>query len=242
MHQTDAARGLLPRAIEIVDRAREIAEYVTSDSLAQHGQVALGASRTVGPIVMPELIARCQRGKFTPRIQLTVANSEQLVSQIHGFTLDCAFVEGNVDDPDLRKQAWLDDQLCPIARANHPIFSSRAKLAHKLNEAHWVLREAGSGSREIFLRAIASVVAEPAIALELNDPETQKRCVTNSDWLSCISRRAIRDELKHGSLREITGIPTTLKQALIRKFWIVTHPERFETRALATVLDAASSM
>jgi DNA-binding transcriptional LysR family regulator len=241
LHQTDTARGLLPRAVEIVDRAREIAEFVTSESSAQ-SQVALGASRTVGPIVMPELIARCQRDNLAPKIHLTVANSEQLVSQIHGFTLDCAFVEGNVDDPSLRKQAWLDDQLCLFARADHPIFSSRARLANKLSESQWVLREPGSGSREIFLRALAPIVAEPVIALELNDPETQKRCVTTSDWLSCISRRAIRDELKHGSLREITGVPKALKDALTRRFWIVTHPERFETQALARVLNAARSM
>ncbi len=241
LHQTDAARGLLPKAIEMVDRAREISEFVTSEELAQ-GKVALGASRTVGPIVMPELIARCQQGSFTPRIHLTVANSEQLVSQIHGFTLDCAFVEGHVDDPQLRKQAWLDDQLCLFARADHPVFSSRAKLEKRLSESEWVLREPGSGSREIFLRAIAAIVAAPTIALELNDPETQKRCVSNSDWLSCISRRAIRDELRHGSLREITGVPRALKDALTRRFWIVTHPERFETQALATVLKAARSM
>lgn len=241
LHQTDAARALLPKAVEIVDRAREIGEFVTSEALA-HGKIALGASRTVGPIVMPELIARCQRGNFTPTIHLTVANSEQLVSQIHGFTLDCAFVEGHVDDPQLRKQAWLDDQLCLFARADHPIFSSRARLERRLSESQWVLREPGSGSREIFLRAIAPIVANPVIALELNDPETQKRCVSNSDWLSCISRRAIRDELKHGSLREITGVPRALKNALTRRFWIVTHPERFETQALAKVLEAANSM
>ncbi|MGC1440123.1 MAG: LysR substrate-binding domain-containing protein [Burkholderiaceae bacterium] len=238
---TEAADDLLPKAIEMVDRAQEISEAVASGPQTR-ARLALGASRTVGPFAMPALISQCHEQVAGLHINLTIANSEDLVRRIHGFELDCAFVEGDVIDPALEKTAWLDDQLCLIARKSHPIFKSRKSLDSRLATSAWVLREQGSGSREIFLRAIASIMPQPVVALELNDPETQKRCVRNSDWLTCISRRAIQDELRSGELREISGLPASLRKALTRRFWIVTHPGRFETSALQSVLSIAKSM
>ena len=239
--RTKAADTLLPKAIEMVARASEIADLVNGDSQPQ-AQLTLGASRTVGPFVMPNLLSLCCDQIPGLQVHLTVVNSEELIRRIHGFELDCAFIEGDVLDPTLEKTAWLDDELCVIARCGHPIFKSRKSLEQRLADSAWVLREPGSGSRESFLRAIVPMIPQPTVALELDDPEAQKRCIRNSNWLSCISRRAIQDELDNGELCEVPGLSTDLKKALSRRFWIVTHRERFQTDALRQVLEIAMQM
>ncbi len=239
--RTKVAESLLPRAIEMVDRASEIAELVSAGAYPQT-QLTLGASRTVGPFVMPDLLRRCSQEIPGLQVNLTVVNSEELIRRIHRFELDCAFIEGDVLDPTLEKKAWLDDELCVIARSGHPVFKSRKALEQRLADSAWVLREPGSGSRELFLRAIVPLIPQPTVALELDDPEAQKRCIRNSDWLSCISRRAIQDELDNGELCEVPGLSAGLKKALSRRFWIVTHRERFQTDALRQVLVIAMQM
>jgi len=239
--RTEVAERLLPRAIEIVERARDIHRLVDPEQ-ARSTRIALGASRTIGPSLMPDLIRVCRERISGLQATITIANSEDLLRQIADFALDYAFVEGDVLDPLLIKQAWLSDELCLFAREGHPLFEQSGKSLRHLSRWEWVLREPGSGTREIFLRAIAQTLPDqPRIALQVNDAETQKRIVGNSDWLGCISRRMLSSESERKGLREI-HTPKRLREALTRRFWIVRHPERFYTAAMATVNEAALSL
>ncbi len=238
--RTEAAERLLPRAIEMVDRAREIHRLV-DPAQERPAQLAVGASRTIGPYVMPGLIHACTEKLPELRTTITVANSEDLLGQILGFALDIAFIEGDVLDPTLHRQAWLADQLCLYARHDHPIFESPGRITRRLTAWPWVLRERGSGTREIFLRAAARYLdSAPRIVLEVNDAETQKRLLQTSDWLACMSRRVLSANPMDEGLREIQ-VPRVFGDALTRRFWIVRHPERFHTQAMATILETAQS-
>ncbi len=164
-----------------------------------------------------------------------------MLRRILDFALDFAFVEGEVLDPAVHKQAWLSDQLCFIARHDHPVFRQPGSPYRHIGQYEWVLREPGSGTREIFLRAIAGVFqAPPVVALEVNDADTQLRIVRSSDWLGCMSRRVRGTETDDDGLREIP-IPRALQKALTRRFWIVRHPDRFYSQAMATVDQIAAS-
>ncbi len=238
--RTEAAERLLPRAIEIVERAREI-HHLVVPSQAGTTRIALGASRTIGPFVMPELIRACRVKTPGLRTTLTVANSEDLVRRIMDFALDLAFVEGEVLDPTIHKQAWLSDQLCLFARHDHPLFAQGKSPHRNLSQWEWVLREPGSGTREIFLRAIANTLSEsPRVAMEVNDADTQKRIVASSDWLGCMSRRVLPSDPRIEELREIP-IPRSLQRSLTRRFWIIRHPDRFYTQTMAIVTAVATS-
>ncbi|MEZ5738851.1 MAG: LysR substrate-binding domain-containing protein [Burkholderiaceae bacterium] len=240
--RTDAAERLLPRALELVDRANDMNALVGTHQTGA-GQIALGASRTVGPFVMPGLLAACQASHPAVSVQLVVANSEDLMRQLREFHLDCAFVEGDVSDSSLDREAWLQDRLCVVARSGHPIFRSRrGQTEQRLADYGWTLRERGSGTREIFLRAIHPIIGAPRIAIELNEPETQKRLVRQTDLLSCISHRAIGQPGIADGLREVTDLSAGLRAALTRRFWIVRHPQRFQSEALRAVVDEAHRM
>ncbi|MFK7966938.1 MAG: LysR substrate-binding domain-containing protein [Burkholderiaceae bacterium] len=239
--RTEVAERLLPRAIEIVERARDIHRLVDPDE-ARTTRIALGASRTIGPSLMPDLIRTCRERISGLQATITIANSEDLLRQIADFGLDYAFVEGDVLDPFLIKQAWLSDELCLFAREDHPLFSQKRQSLRQLTQWEWVLREPGSGTREIFLRAISQVLPEqPQVALQVNDAETQKRIVRDSDWLGCMSRRILSPDAGRDGLREI-AVPKRLSRALTRRFWIVRHPERLYSAAMAAVNEAALSL
>lgn len=155
-------------------------------------RVAIGATRTIGPFPVPELLA-----DFTRRhpnlaanmsVDLAIENTGTLVARIHDLTLDLAFIEGEVLEPALSVQPWLDDEVCLFARAGHP--APRALAAGR-----WVLRERGSGTREAFLRAMQPLIGTPAIAIEVSDSLALARLVAAGDWFGCLSRMAIADAL-----------------------------------------------
>ena len=231
LRQTDAARRLLPKAIELVERAAELPS-IAGDLASPARHLAIGASRTIGPFLMPELLAgfaRRQPGmSANMSVELVVENTETLVGRIRDLTLDLAFIEGEVLEPGLSVQPWLNDEVCLFARAGHP-------SPRELAGGRWVLRERGSGTRETFLRAMQPLIGTPEIAVEVSDPLALKRLVASSDWFGCLSRMAVARDLRDGTLRDVTPKAAGLRRALTRSFWLVSHPQRYRS-AIADAL------
>ena len=225
LRQTDAARRLLPRAIELVERAAEL-PAIAGDVTAPARRLAIGASRTIGPFLMPELLAdfahRHPGLAANTSIELVIENTETLVARIRDLTLDLAFIEGEVLEPGLSVQPWMNDAICLFARAGHP--APRALAAGR-----WALRERGSGTRETFLRAMQPLIGAPEIAIEVSDPLALKRLVATSDWFGCLSRMAVAGELRDGLLLDVTPRTAGLRRALTRSFWLVSHPRRYRS-------------
>ncbi|RPH59589.1 MAG: LysR family transcriptional regulator, partial [Burkholderiales bacterium] len=228
LRQTDAARRLLPKAIELVERATEL-PAIAGDLAASARHLAIGASRTIGPFLMPELLAEFTRRDPNLSIELVIENTGTLVARIRDLTLDLAFIEGEVLEPGLSVQPWMNDEICLFARAGHP--APRA-----LANGRWVLRERGSGTRETFLRAMQPLIGTPGIAMEVSDPLALKRLVAATDWFGCLSRMAVAGELRDGTLRDVTPRTAGLRRALTRSFWLVSHPQRYRSAAADALL------
>lgn len=232
LRQTDAARRLLPKAIEIVERAVELPAIAVDEATpARH--LAIGATRTIGPFLMPGLLAdfahRHPGQAANLSVDLAIENTETLLARIRDLTLDLAFIEGEVTEPALSVQPWMNDEICLFARADHP--TPRA-----LGAGRWVLRERGSGTRETFLRAMQPLIGAPQIAIEVSDPLALKRLVAASDWFGCLSRMAIAEELRDGTLRDVTPRSAALRNALTRSFWLVAHPQRYRSAVADALL------
>ena len=236
---TEAAERLLPRALEMIDRSQEISGLLgTSEDV--HHPVAIGASRTVGPALMPAIVRAARQTPAALRVTLTIRNSEALLAMVRSFDLDVAFVEGDVTDTGLECEPWLQDRLCLVARADHPVHARRGPIARRLEGLQWALRERGSGTREIFMRAIQPALGTPDVAVEVDEPETQKRIVRQTDLITCMSARAF-DPAADG-LAEIDGLGRDLRQGLRRRFWIVRHAQRYRREAVRRVIDSALAM
>ncbi|MGD9943012.1 MAG: LysR substrate-binding domain-containing protein [Burkholderiaceae bacterium] len=231
LRQTEAARRLLPKAMELIDRAAELPALARdADDSPQH--LAIGASRTIGPFVIPDLLAGFVEQQRIS-IELVIENTEALAARLRDLNLDVAFIEGDVLEPGLSLQPWLKDEICLFARVGHPAPTALA-------QGRWALRERGSGTRETFLRAMRPLLGPPVIALEVNDAQALKRLVSNSDWFGCLSRRAVADEFADGSLIDVTPRSPSLRRALTRSFWIATHPQRYQSAATRALIAHAT--
>jgi DNA-binding transcriptional LysR family regulator len=244
LRATDAAQRLLPRALEVVERAEELPS-IAAGVPGEAERLRVGASRTIGPYLMPELIGRFATARPQATVELTVANTAELLARLRRLELDVAFVEGDVSAPGLEIDAWRTDALCLLARAGHPLAerfgAGRRPLAapayaRALSGARWVLREAGSGSGETFLRALAPAIGSPRIGATVDDPLALLRLLAQGDWIGCASRLAAADAIAAGTLCELRPPGARVARALTRRFWVVRQPERYRTAALDALL------
>lgn len=211
-------RALLARAAGLLEEAQETEALFTA---AHAAPLRLAASYTIGEYVLPELIAAWKRTHPHARVRLQIANTQEVFHAVGSFAADIGFIEGTHTHPELTARRWRSDEFAIVASPDHPLAGRRA-TARMLQQATWVLREPGSGTREASDRWLMSHVADVQVELELGSNEAVKRAVASGIGLGCLSRLALEDALAEGWLVEL---PTSLPP-MSRTLSIVRHRAR----------------
>ena len=222
---------LLPRAVELLDRAKEIENLLQGH--AGFGHMRIGATLTVGNYLATILVARFLQEHPESRIQLKVHNTSTIVQQIANHELDLGLIEGDCNHPDIEVQPWIADELVVFSAPNHPLASQRKVSMEQLLQEDWILREKGSGTRETFDRAFHSHHSELKIRLELEHTEAIKRAVESGLGIGCISRLALKDAFRRGSLVAIS----TPNLDLSRFFYFLWHKQKYQTTGVREFLN-----
>ena len=212
---------LLPQAIELLDRAQQL-EYLLEGN-TKAGSLRIGATLTIGNYLATLLIGDYMQQNPGSRVELAVQNTATIIDQVAHFKLDVGLIEGESYHPDLQITPWVADELVIFAAPDHPLAHKKdISLDDLCNEA-WILREQGSGTRQVFDAALRHQLTHLNILLELEHTEAIKRAVESGLGISCISRLALKDSFRRGSLvpLEISGVD------LKRRFNFVLHKQKF---------------
>jgi DNA-binding transcriptional LysR family regulator len=213
-----AGRELLPAAIQVLDRVRDIEAGAGRRGL----DARLYASLTVANYMLPALIARFARRHPDARFHVAVGNTDHVVQSVQQFESDAGWIEGFSRHPDLEAFPWREDKLTIIAAAGHPLAGRRAS-ASALAEARWVLRERGSGTRAVFEEAIKGRFRLYYVPVELGGIGAVKRAVMAGAGLGCLSYSAVEPELKTGQLRRVYAPWLDLR----RQITLLIHRQKY---------------
>ncbi len=203
----DRGKLLLPLAKGILKQASDFAKHLESSAQEPTGELNIGASTTIGNYLLPLLVANFSKKYPKARIVMQVGNTEIISESLVQGQLDLALIEGPCHIDSLRQTHWRDDQLVIIAAPDHPWRTERKVTQRKLLTAEWIMRETGSGTREVFERALGVSLKRLPAFVELGHTEAIKKAVEAGLGVSCLSRLAVQREIDLGVL---IAIPTAL--------------------------------
>lgn len=232
----ETGRQLLPRAVELLDRAHEIEALLHGH--AGFGYMKIGATLTVGNYLATLLVARFLQEHPESRIQLQVHNTSTIVQQIVNHELDLGLIEGDTYHPDIEVQPWIADELVVFSAPDHPLAKASSVSIKQLLEEPWILREKGSGTRETFDRALHNNHSKLNIRLELEHTEAIKRAVESGLGIGCISRLALKDAFSRGNLVPLT----TPDLNLGRYFYFLWHKQKYQTTGMREFITLCKKM
>jgi DNA-binding transcriptional LysR family regulator len=204
----DNGRALVPQALALLDGAQTIERWAL-DRESQVGTLRIGASTTIGNYLLPELLAgfrerlpeSARRGL---NLKITIANSAAIAAQVAGFELDVGLIEGPCHEPALTVQPWREDELLVVMAPTDPMAPKgpllprrrRTKISlQTLKDATWLLRETGSGTREIIDQLLIPHLQRLRAGMEFGTSEAIKRAVACGLGISCLSRCVVEDLL-----------------------------------------------
>ncbi len=227
---------LLPKAVELLDRTDEIEALL--EGRTGLGSLRIGATLTIGNYLATLIVVDFLQQHPDARVQLTVNNTATIVEQVTKYELDLGLIEGPCRHPDILVEPWVADELVVFAKPDHPLVGRRRVPVARLMNERWILREKGSGTREVFEQALHRHHLEPKIRLELEHTEAIKRAVESGLGIGCISRLALKEAFRRGSLAPIH----TPELDLTRRFQFLWHKDKYQTSALREFLVACRAM
>src|SRR5688572_2156295 len=138
----DFGRLLLPRAEELLSRAAELEQ-----SLSSHrgtGALKVGATPSNGNSLCVPLLEQYRRQFPDSQISLDVGNTEIISNKVANFELDIGLIEGEINNPALEITRWRDDTLVIFCGPTHPLAHKKCLTDEDLLAARWIVREGGS--------------------------------------------------------------------------------------------------
>jgi DNA-binding transcriptional LysR family regulator len=161
-------------------------------------------------------------------LNLVIANTRDIADLMLAHDIEIALVEGPVEDAELESHAWRTDVMSLIADARHRFAGAgRAIEGAALRDETLIVREPGSGSREVVAQALAAAGIEPRRTLEIGSTEAIKRAVAAGLGVAIVSSATISDQVTLGKLKVVQIRDLQIERTL----WQLKVPGRIEIPA-----------
>ncbi len=202
------------------------------------GHIKVGASFTIGNHLATRYLAGYLANYPEADVQLDIANTPDVVARVLNFDVDIGMIEGEVHHRELELIPWREDELIVFCAADHPLARKKTLTNKDIKEAPWILREPDSGARHTFDRALAGLLPDINIYLELRHNEAIKNAVESGLGIGCLSQIVLKKNFANGDL-----VPLTLPRRNMRRtFYFALAKKRFRLESVKSWMETCRSM
>ena len=216
---TPAGQELLVAARPMLNSADALLRVVDRLRAEAAGRLRVAASFTVAEYLAPAWIETVRSEVPEASLALEVLNSSQVIVAVEERRVDLGFVEGAERTlPTLTTQTVAADELVVVVAPSMPLARWRKPLGPaELATLDLIVREKGSGTREILDRALEPW-GGPSSRLEMGSSEALLAAARRGEGPAVLSRLAVADDLDSGRLVVValTGVDLT---RTIRAVW-----------------------
>lgn len=197
---TEAGRIVLEHGRRILRAVTEVQDALDGLKGLRRGHLRIGAASTIGTYLLPEPLGAF-KGQF-PGIEITleIANKAETLRRLLAQEIDIGFVGPPIGAAGLVAEEYLTDELVLITAPTHPLAASSSVTARDLAGEVFIMRERGSGTREIMEEELIRSGLEIKKVMELGSTEAIKQAVAANLGVSLVSRYAITLEILTGRL------------------------------------------
>jgi len=216
---TDAGSVLYERAQRLESLYRSIDREMANLNLLPKSY-EVGATLTVAEYLMPSLIGRYLSRNVGVKIRLSVQNTARTVELLRRNRLTLGIVEGPFEEEGLQLVRFRTDELIAVSSPRHPLAPGGAKRPISLKTLlgqEIILREPGSGTREVFERYLAAKGYDVELlhpVMEIGSNNAIISLVEANVGIAVISRLAAVEGLETGRLVRLPLAGPRIKREL----------------------------
>ncbi|WP_164845564.1 LysR family transcriptional regulator [Anaerosphaera multitolerans] len=177
--------------------------------------IHFGATLTIGEYIMPDILSVLFKKNPDYKIDMSVANTQQLLEKLLQGTISFALVEGAFDKFKYGYEFLSSENFIGVCAPNSNLLKENS--LEEIFKHSLIIREAGSGTREVF----ENILHQQNFSLknfkniiEIGNMSAIKKMVANNLGITFLYEAAVKKELQEGTLCKL-NIP---KLSAIREF------------------------
>ena len=203
---TPAGETLLAYTTQLFDIYREL-EYDMNTMVNKHsGILRIGASNTAAQYIIPAVLAQFHKKFKDIKVVLVTGNTEEVEQLLLNKSIEIGIVEGIVHNPQLKYEAFLQDELVLVSALNNTSVKKDTIKPDELKNYPMLLREPGSGTLEVIAHALKPFqikLSDLQVEMQLGGSESIKSYLLQSNCLAFLSIHSILKELKNNECKII---------------------------------------
>ncbi len=203
---TDSGKRLFKYAKKVFDLATEIDQLLNDIRKNEEGIIRLGVGKSYGKYFISPLLCRFQKKFPKVRIILKEGNSEDIFKGILRYEIDLGLLGINI----LLARKCLEliriqrEEVLLMAWPRHGLANSKSVSFSDLKNEPIILREKGSGVRDLIIARFEQEKIKPNIVIETENVSTLIELIKEEEGVGFLSKFVAEKELGTGTLRAIS--------------------------------------
>ena len=186
------------------------------------GTLKVGSSRTISNHFMADIYYNFLSKYEKVKIDIDTINSSLIVKKVLNGELDLGIIESDCEELDIIKEELYEDQLLVVSSDKE----YEKEIFIDMIDKKWILREQGSGTREMFINRLGELSKQIDIFMELQEvQEIKELLLKHKDTISVMSKIAVLKEIEQSKLfvTQIKGF------SFDRHFYLIYHKNKSRT-------------
>lgn len=189
----------------------------------ERSHLRLAASLTVAEYLIPGWLRQLATALPDVGVSLEMGNTADVAELVAQGQVELGFIEGPRPPGRLRSRDLRDDELVVVVGRSHPWARRHSPVtAAELAVTPVLLRERGSGTRDILTSALAEHSLEVRASMELGSTTAIKAAAIAGSGPAVLSALAVETELRAGRLVAVPCVALRLERT-IRAVWTTEH-------------------
>ena len=234
---TPAGEAVVGWARPVLAAAGALVAGVESLHATATARLRVAASLTIAEYLLPSWLVGLQARLPGVSVALEVRNSTEVARLVEARQCELGFVEGVAPAPGLRARRVRTDELVVVVGPRHRWAALNGVAAAELAATPLIVREIGSGTREVTEALLAPYGGPAPPALELGSTSAVKAAVAEGVAPAVLSALTVANELATGALRVVT----VRDLRLVRDLWALWRPEPLPPGPARALLDLATA-
>lgn len=163
----------------------------------------IGSCKSVGEYALPCSIYTFKKFNKDIDIHMQIDNSEEVIKKLCDHTINIGIVQKHPENNSISTKTIISDELVLVGST----YNDKNKISlEELRDLPLILREEGSGTREIILNSLEEKnidLRDLNVIYNLNSPEAIKSSISSDKGFSFLPKLIINKELKKNYLKQI---------------------------------------
>ncbi len=155
-------------------------------------ELRIGATITIGNTLLPGIASVLKRSQPDICQHLYVENTQALENRLLQGEIDIALIEGIILSDKIAKLPFAEDALELICAKGHPLYGQKQVRAEELRNQAFILREQGSGTRNVFENYMRTAKIPIHVVGESTSSTAIIEMVMSGLGLGVLSRRCVQ--------------------------------------------------